>query len=332
MDMKRVRYWDISLSEYRQRLMHDLSVNRTIVWKRTISEFFDALGSSPAVDLFSTYFSRSVTIKDISPFFFTQVAEAEYKNDLRYEMQDIRTKPVSDREVLVYVKQKETYVPKQGYESYNFLFKSGMEHEYLFVLEADKMSYKIRQVIPFYFIDKEDNLQAIDFPEELKIYDNIGNWTEEFELEEIVMGEFLARQITKRIQNAIAQDTTLGETYMIKDLSCLYVDSEKNSKEAEVSGQPQYFSLEFELAAQSFLSISLYPEREQAENDEVERIIVSHILKEFNTVIRGYKFKDYHYLELINTGSGRKLILPPHQLDLFNSNDLTIDAILSAAQ
>jgi len=328
MDMKRVRYWDISLSEYRKRLLHDLSVNRTIVWKRTITDLFDSMGKTTTIDLFKTYFAKDVTIKDIAPFFFRQVTEAKYKDNLEYELLDIRTKPINEREVLVYVKQKETFVPKEEYETQNLIFENEMEHEYLFVLQAEKMSYKIRKVFPFYFIEKGTNtLKAIEFPDELKIYDNIGSWVEEFELEEVSMGDFLARQITKRLQTLVAESDILSNSFSVRKVACEYTDYRSDSE--ELINEPSFFSVEYDLGAQSYLSISLYPEKEKNEKDEIMRELIALVLTEFNDVMYGYKFKDYSYLELVNNTSGENLIIPPHELELFKVKKLSIDSLLS---
>lgn len=315
MDMKQVRYWAISLSEYRKRLLHDLSVNRTIVWKRTVTDFFDLIGTSATTDYLGTYFAKDVTVKDLSPFFFTQIAEAAYKDDLQYELIDIRTKPINEREVLVYVKLKETFTAKPDYEDYTFLFRDGKQHEYLFVLQAEKMSYKIRQVIPFYFIDKENTLQTIDFPEELKIYDNIDSWTEEFELEDISMGEFLARQITKRLQAVLADDENLSKGLSIRQLECVYHEAVLD--ENGIAIEPSYFSVVYDVGGRAYLSITMSPEKEKREADQHIKELLNIILTELRDVVRGYKFKDYSYLEVTHSGSGKKSILPSYKVESY---------------
>ena len=328
MDMKQVRFWHIPLSEYRKRLLHDLSVNRTIVWKRTITDFFDSIGKITTVDLFNTYFANDITIKDISPFFFAQLAEAEHKEDLRYEMIDIRTKPINEREVLVYVKQAEQFTPRKEDIEQEYLFLNGQQHEYLFVLQADKMAYKVRQVIPFYFVNKETNkLHAIDFPDELKIYDNIGSWSEEFELEEVLMGPFLAHQLTKRIQALVAQDEELATSFLLKKIECVYHD-----EKSEVTNEgplPKYFSIEYDLGAQAFMSVSLYPNKEREEIEDAIRDLLKIIVSEFTVVVNGYSYRDFSYLELINSDSGKAVIIPSHDLQSINIGEMSIDSFIT---
>jgi hypothetical protein len=325
MDMKLVRYWAIPRSEYSKRLLHDLSINRTIVWKRTVTDFFDLIGTSAAVDFLGTYFAKDVTAKDLSPFFFTQIAEAVHKDDLNYELIDIRTKPINEREVLVYVKLKENFTPKPEYETYDFLFRPGEEHEYLFVLQAEKMSYKIRQVIPFYFIDKKNTLQSIDFPDELKIYDNIGTWTEEFEIEDISLGEFIARQLTKRLQATVSQPEVFTQPLSIRKLDCVY--HAPRSDETGSVTEPSYFSIEYDLGARSFLAISMSPEKEKFEADQNIKKLIGIILAEFKQVVQSYKFKDYSYLELSHTTSGKKVIIPAFEVESYKDGDLPLDSI-----
>lgn len=329
MDMKQVRFWHIPLSEYRKRLLHDLSVNQTIVWKRTISDFFGAIGKVPTIDLFDAFFSQDITIKDISPFFFTQLSEAEEKKDLSYEMLAIRTKPINEREVLVYVKQKENFVVDAS-EPKDFVFKNGETYEYLIVLQAQKTAYKIKQVIPFYFIDKDNTVRAIDFPNELKIYDNIGSWSEEFELEEVFMGPFLARQISKRLQALVSQDPELSKTFVLRRIECVYHE-DQSLGDTTAQPLPSSFSIEYDLGTQAFLSISLYPQKEQDEMTESIRYLLNVIISEFNDVVYGYKFPDFSYLELHDVRAGLNWVFSRHELELIKAKTLTLDRYLESA-
>ena len=65
---------------------------------------------------------------------------------------------------------------------------------------------------------------------------------------------------------------------------------------------------------------------------EIINHLVTLVVDEFNTVMRGYKFNDYKYLELVNNNSGTNIIIPPHELKLIQMDKLNIDTFLTPSK
>ncbi|MBU1864068.1 MAG: hypothetical protein KKH94_10430 [Candidatus Omnitrophica bacterium] len=325
-DMKRVRFWDIAISEYRKRLLHDLSVNRTIIWKRTIRDFFNHISQLSLTDLMKQYFTTTVTFKDISPFFYSQLAEAEYKDKLQFKLLRVKTKPISEKEVLVYVKVHVTYIPYEGYEQYEFLFENNAEHEYLFILQAEMTSYKIHRIIPFYYIDENRTVHTLDFPEELKIFDNIDMWSEEFELEEVFMGSFLAQQLTKRVQALIVQDERIQSIFPIVKGEFTYYEPITAGEGTDT--EAGYYSFNYLTQTKDDL---FSRERQTPSEDEMrgtKLYLLSKVFEEFTKVVYSYKFKDFEYVRLYNEMSKESITIPANRLEQFRKNKITIDALI----
>jgi len=113
-DIKRVRLWDIARSEYRKRVLHDLRLNRTIIWSKPVAQLFQAIGKKPVDQILSEYFTASIDSESISSLFHSVLTESEHKSNVAYELLDIRSQNAQAGEALVYVKAKETYQIKAG--------------------------------------------------------------------------------------------------------------------------------------------------------------------------------------------------------------------------
>ena len=48
--------------------------------------------------------------------------------------------------------------------------------------------------------------ERVEFPEELGLYRNIDTWLEDFTVEEISLADFLAAQLTRRVQQLLSED------------------------------------------------------------------------------------------------------------------------------
>jgi len=325
-DMKRVRFWDIPISEYRKRLLHDLSINRTVIWKRTVTEFFNHIGNVSLSDLIDTHFTSVITLKDISPFFYSQLLESDYKDNLRYDFLIVKTKPISEDEVLVYTKIKESYEPKAGYEQYRFLFADEAIHEYLVVLKAEKTTYRVHQVIPFYFIDEERIVRDLDFPDELKIYDNIDKWNEEFDLQEIFMGDFIAQQLTKRVQAMIAVDPHLQKSYAVQNLGFIYDNGFRQEGEEPARDGKQYTFVYETMHPQVAASLD---HQVNTEFDEEFVMLCDTLLNEFAQVTYSYKFNEYNHIEILESRALKGIKVSHETIQQIRMKKLTVEALLS---
>ena len=310
-DMKYVRFWNISVNEYRKRFLQDLSINRTVIWRRVVRDFFEHVGQFNLIDLISYYFVEDIELKDISPFFYSQLVESEYKKELRYDIKELKTKPISEREVLVYVRLREFFEPRDANDTNEFLFKNGVEHEYLFVIQAGKTAYKIRQVIPFYYVDENKMLRKLDFPEELKVYNNIDTWDSEFDLEEVFMGSFISRQMTKRAQGMIMQDPEVMSLFFSAKVDFGFIESN------DVEGASPQFFVEVELADKDGAVI----EYAQAENNVKKNIylLLQKVFDEFCVVLNGYEFNEFESIELLLSPISQPISISQNEINNYRN-------------
>jgi hypothetical protein len=190
-------------------------------------------------------------------------------------------------------------------------------------VEPVERKFKVVQVIPFYYVDETRQLRKIPLPSELNLDENLESWPERFSVEDIVLGEFLAKQMNRRIQALLLADERIRHTIRHVQANFAY--------RAVAASQLPYFSLSFDV---------LTKETEQAVRRTIDDVIFDEdalylfdlILREFTDLVRSYRFNDYDYLELVwkPDGSSSVLRLAPDQLDLFRTRKLHISKLLES--
>ena len=238
-DIKRVRLWDISRSEYRKRVFHDLRLNRTALWLKPVKQLLEDIGKKPADLIVQGHFVKNVDEEAISSLFYTTLLDGEHKQKVAYEFLDIRSQASQEGEALVYVKFKETYQPKTPSSSYQFLYSSGTVLEYIFAIRGVSPAgqFRIAQVIPFYFVDDNKAFKRVSFPAHLKLEESLKEWQPLFDVEEVQLGDFLAAQITRRIETLLAMDERILNTFNAVKVAVKYHKAEKEAR--------PFFSLDF---------------------------------------------------------------------------------------
>jgi len=321
-DIKRVRLWDISRNEYRKRVLHDLKLNRTVVWSRPVKRLFSEIGSKPVDEITRTNFSPKIDSEAISPFFSRTLLEADNKTDLRHEFLDLRSQVSSDGEALVYTKVKETYNVKPGSNPREFLYPSGSTVEYIFVIEGKTPEqYTISRIIPFNFVDASGILQKIPFPAELNLDENLSEWKPEFEVEDIQIGDFLSTQITRRINSALSVDERVFNTFSSHKIELKYETPEQSARKP-------YFTLEFSMRSKPASPGAPSTIVQDWIGHEDFLYVFNIVVNEFVSVTRSYQFENYDRVELIN------ILLPASSatlniadLELFRRKKLDINGL-----
>jgi len=202
--------------------------------------------------------------------------------------------------VLVYAKVKETYHPKPAYADHRFVYPSGAVLEYLFVLTASKEGYKISRVLPFHYVAPDGRLRKVEFPGDLKLYQNIETWPGDFEVEEIMLDEFLASQAGQRMQGIFSQDKKILEQFDEIKAGFSYFPPYR-LKEAVpalaklAEGKPREFRCRLELKPKENL---VRPEGGELLEDPRISYALSVTLGEFAEIMHGYGFKDYESLKI----------------------------------
>jgi len=303
-DVKRVRFWDIPLSEYYKRSYRDMKMNRSIMLKKPILELFRNVGEMDLAEIVSRYFDSESTLKDISPFFYAILMENEFKKNIQNEVLSSKARVFKVGEILVYAKIKETYEAKPKARNHKFIYPSGTVLEYIFILKPTPSGIKISRVLPFNYAAPDGTIKKIEFPASLKLYENIETWPTDFEVEEIFLDEFLAEQATKRVQILISSDEEIRKFFEEAKVTFTYFPARKigagTLEKAEEAGELNFFDCELDLKPRD---INLKPtDPNFIETPQVKKVLLL-ALKEFAIILRGYSFNKHEFLRLQIKGS-----------------------------
>lgn len=344
-DIKRVRFWDISRTEYRKRVYHDMKVNYPVIWKRPVSGVFNELGKKSTRDILDAYFLPGANLENISPLFYSLILEAQLKDKLSYEISSLRSTGGRVGEALVYVKVRENYTPKQAYADHKFSLPNGFESEYIFVLTKYLGDYKISRVIPFYYVADDGTVRKVDFPPELKLYENVDKWREEFELEEISLPDFLAQQIARRLQPMLSEDERIQNTFTTRRVIFNYAYDDEHKKDGNGAG---YFSVRTNLALKKSAEAVYSPDPVygggnagpgviadlksilQEEGLQDVYYLLDQVMRECMSVLRGYLYENYDYIKFESL-FGVSFILKKEDLELYRRKKLDFPGLLAKA-
>lgn len=332
-DIKRVRFWDISRTEYRKRVYHDLKVNYPVIWKKPVSGVFKDLGRKNTREILDTYFLPGANLESISPVFYSLILEAQLKAEVDNEILSLRSTSGRAGEALVYVKVRQNYKPKPEYLNHDFALPGGYEAEYIFILAKYLGDYKISRVIPFHYVEEGGQVKKIDFPPELQLYENVEKWQEEFELEEITLEDFLAQQISRRVQPMLVEDERIHNTFTTKKVTFDYVYPEQPEGAGYFSARTnlllrkpfpaQPFGYSGQPAGEGGLETLLGDE--EAAKDVY--YLLDLVLRECVTVLRGYWFEKYEFVKLESV-FGAAYVLKKDDLELYRKRKIDVRELL----
>jgi len=326
-DVRRVRLWDISRNEYRKRVLHELKFNRSVLWEKPVRELLRDTAKLNFDEIGKRYFSVPLTLQSTSPIFYNFLSTLKDKQNLRIEIKQMKSRSYRDAQSLVYVKLSEIYQLKPGVPATSFSYPSGTELEYIFIVEPSEKQFKIAQVVPFNYLDETRQLRKVPLPPELDLDRNLDSWPERFTVEEIKVGEFLARQLNRRVQALLLADERIHHTIRHAQVNFAYRTEPEG---IGASNDQPHFALYFDFLTKGMKKPS--HTIDQVVGDEDVLYLFNLILREFADVIRSYRFNDYSYLGLIwEPGDPSAILkLAPEKLDLFRTKKLDVAALLES--
>lgn len=305
-DMKRVRVWDISRNEYRKRLIHDLRLNRAVLWHRPVRNFFKDLSSLPAEEVKTKYFKADFPPTIFEQFFLGSFWKGNPRfKKYKWEILDIRSTPLQKDQAFVYVKVQ---VPLDNPEA------KPQEFQYIFVVSMTEGGGDILKIIPFQYRDEQGKLQTIPFPPELQAAASLDRWEIEFPLKEVQVGDFLAQQMTRRVQGILASDERIQNTF--RDLKINF----------EYKAQPApFFAWQVEAILKEF---NRYTKESMALHEDMGYVL-DLILREFVDVMRSYQFEDYGSVRLNIVQEPLAWVFSKEDLELFRRKKITLKDLLT---
>lgn len=305
-DIKRVRVWDISRNEYRKRVIHELKLNRAVVWHKPVRKFFKDLEQLDAAQIQAKYFGSQMPADALQKLFFDNLkTPATATQNHTWKIQEMRSVSLQRNQALVYIKA----IPPALKE------KDLTELQYLFVLAVQDDNARIARIVPFQYKGEDGQIQKIPFPRELKIQENVELWDEEFPLKEVTMGSFLADQLNRRLQAVAASDERIQLTFGDAKLEFVYHDEPPKP----------FFSLEVEAVLKDLNNYS----RQALIMHEDMVYLLNLASQEFVDVLRSYQFGDYDHIQLSLGQEPNPLILGRENLELFRRKKIDIQGLLS---
>lgn len=311
-DIKRVRLWDISRNEYRKRVLHELKLNRAVIWHRPVRSFFRELEKSSFPDTVQRYFAGVFSPELFEDLFFINLRAAGNKTG-QWRLGELRSTAVDPSRVLVRVPVQLEYDAATVLPG-AFLVPSGTFLEYFFIISFDSESPKILRVIPLVYLDEAGKLQKISFPEEFELQRDTASWETEFSFSEIQLGDFLAEQLTRRVQALLGMDERVQNTFEEVRLAFRY---RKELRE-------DFFTLDLDVKLKTPIPHLVSP---SAFHEDI-LYLLNLTSREFVEVLRSYQFSDYEFLQLNVASDPVSRILPREELELFRRNKVDLQGLL----
>ncbi len=309
-DLKRVRFWDIPRSEYRKRIIHDLRMNRAAIWHRPVRHFFRDLNEAALGDIQTRYFLKTSQAKWTREFFFADAQGAPLRNGrAKWTLLETKSIPIQDNEVVVYAKAEAA--PQNPKD----IGVKPQRMEYLFQISTVGDTEKIRRIIPLAYLEDKTTVPDFTFTREM-IAKSLPQWEAEFKTPNITMGDFLARQLTRRFQAFASENERIYNTF----------ESVKLVVRFELQPKPHFI---FNAAAPlRGTHASAYVPGQGVHEDVL--YFWDLVAREFVEVLHSYGFQDYKSMEFQLFQDGKLLTWTAtrEDLDLFRHKRKSLKDIL----
>lgn len=312
-DIKRVRLWDISRDEYRKRVLHEIKLNRAVVWHRPVHSFFKTLEKAPSLEEVGKHFKGSVTPALLQSLFF--VGPHTAGREIHWRLGKLRSTPLEANHILVYVPARVEYdgtsAPRNA-----LLPPPGSLLEYFFIVSFDSDEPRILRVMPLFFLDEAGKVQKVPLPEEMDLDKDIATWETEFSVSEVKLGNFLAEQLTRRTQSLLFSDERIQNTFEALHLNFQYHQDVTENH--------------FSLGLDAKLKSPATPISHISFLHEDVLYLLNLASREFVSVLRSYRFSDYEFLQLNLSSDGTARVLGREDLELFRRNEVDLQGLLAS--
>lgn len=312
-DIKRVRVWDISRGEYRKRLIHELRLNRAVIFHKPVRQFFKDIEALALDKIHEKYFNETLPQDAIQTLFMNALRRDSSDESLGpWKIIEMRSAPIQKDEVLVYTRVQPPLDAQTVGET------EPVTLQFLFMLTVQDEQPHIVRIIPFQYLNESGEMQQIPFPKELQIQENLDKWEEEFPVEEMKVGPFLADQITRRVQSLLL-DPAHAER-----IQNTFHEVKLNFEYHEEPVSPHY-SLDIEAVLKESDDSSQGP---MAFHEDMIYLL-NVASREFVDVLRSYRFGNFTYLSLNISEEPSQWILGREDLEMFRRKKIDLQGLLT---
>lgn len=314
-DIKRVRLWDISREEYRKRILHEIRLNRAAVWHRPVRSFFKSIRTESSLEEVNQFFEQPISRELYENLFLLNLNERG-ASALHWKLGEMRSTPLEESEVLVYVPARVQYDSKEVAEEMTAEAPSGSFLEFLFVVSFAGEMPRIVRVIPLSFLNQEGKPEKLAVPEIQDLQHDLQSWDREFSFSDIHLGDFLAEQLTRRTQALLFSDERVRNT----------LDSLQLAFHFHEESQKNYFSLEMDARPKTPGSLAVAGGVSLLNEDLI--YVLTLASREFVDVLRSYRFSEYDYLQLTLASDPIARVLEREDLELLRRNKVDLQGLL----
>ena len=257
-------------------------------------------------------------------FWFKYLMESELKDNIKYSVLDLKTKQLSDTSALVYVKARESYLPKEGYGQYTFMFPSGTVFEWVF--EVRFMYNLTLRVVNSYSNKDILNGRVITPQMGMPFSENndIASWDDYFYMTEITLPEFMIGQVFSKLNRKIREAEDPDAERRDDD----YEELELPIHVVSISGQFIEGENEYTGAPRTFQLTYRFKEGQSELTDQVR----DYSVKIFQRVLKKYKYTDYTQLLLLSSDGGLLNSFDKQSIDALQSSKFSWKSLLRPAQ
>ncbi|MCB1195793.1 hypothetical protein KDK77_06380 [bacterium] len=294
-DIVRVLLNNISINDYAERMVMYYGYDPVQLAERSIRKLLEEIPERRSG--VASYMVSDEKFND--SFLFRNLMESELKDELDYSIIAIKTKRISRDKTLVYVKVRETYTPKEGYEDYQFTFPSRTIHEFLFEMTLLK-GFLPLITKTYSFRDKHYGQTILPpVPNEFIHHLDIEEWDDYFYLEEVTLPSFIIGQVTtrmtKKFQEADNPDAKRREDdydFLQGPVNILTISGDYLTDKEHPHDLP-------------FFQVSLL--FKEGEKNVISKEVEELILRYFKRTLEKYRFTEYSRLD-IRSSDGSPLI------------------------
>ncbi|MFH1777047.1 MAG: hypothetical protein ABH952_05765 [Candidatus Omnitrophota bacterium] len=282
-DIKKIYCGSISRDEYTKRMLWEVKINTQILARKRVEELFHMMPTGNSDKIIADFFVRKPKVSLEAMIFFRTLKELAMKKNIEYKILKIKSRAIDKNKILVYCRVFEDYTPKTGFMDYDFLSPRQFYNEYLSLVMINRGAATIDQIYSLYH--RSEGRQIRRFPDQYITMNNIDEWLEtDFVFSDMTTGDFLAKQILKRIKD------DLIENFEVSFLQG-YFDQEKKN-------------FIFLLSAKSKKPDLLFGETG-----------INHVIDLISNLLYSYEFSDYQTLYLTDISENKELVISREDLE-----------------
>lgn len=283
-DLHRVILLNISLNDFLTRVMYQMGPSATILGEKRITVFFNSLSKSGIEKVIQQNFVDNVSLESISPTVFINMLEAGMKEKSRYNILDLRMKPVSSDQILYYVKVKESFTLKKEFSQESLSVPADFVYSYLILISTHNYAALIEKIYPLATINKEKKVVLLPIPNEFESYGDPEAWPkEDFFVEEMHLPNFIAFQAAQNIRSILNEEKEKNESApsLIENVQASFIKEDRSIFEL-------IFTLKESAAAQT-------------KEKKIPKELVKTSLEALEKICKNYNFSDYSGIRVLDS-------------------------------